>query len=319
MAEGYIDLSQEQYLSQFCAEMGLDVNTTIPAQCPQGGAQLSKDDPMTDEEKSKVDSYPLRRVLGKLMFNMVCCNPTISHALKRLARFVTDPRPSHIAEAKHLLRYVAGTAHEAHRLRGGADAKVVLSYVCDSNDSNDPDHRRSINGCLEFFGQYFEVRNGIKTLGNPSFFGWYSEYTIWVPESSCVSEMYGIAGTLRKAKYTRPFLGEISSIPFLAGVRQTEPTTIMSDCSSAILIARGQHPGRFKGTKHLERRVFAIQISNAIRQTQMELIASDLNVCDLLVTWKNANNYLKLRKVLSGHEYSPRRPARGARQEGGNK
>ena len=102
-------------------------------------------------------------------------------------------------------------------------------------------------------------KDGQKVLGDISVFDWNNCWTLWAPESGCVSEIYAIAVALRKIKYFRPFLNELAEIPFLEGLKQEAPTIIWSDCQAGIKIGDGEHPGRFKVTKHLERRYFGIQ------------------------------------------------------------
>jgi hypothetical protein len=157
---------------------------------------------------------------------------------------------------------------------------------------------------MGFFGNYSEVRDGIRVIAQPSFFEWSTAYTLWVPESSCVSEIYAIARCLRQVKYTRPFLGELSNIPFLVGLRQQGPTEILSDCQAAITISSGKHPGRFKGTKHLERRMFASQMAVEIGQIKFVHVPSDMNIADVQATYKDKQNFIKMRNGLAGHEFA---------------
>jgi hypothetical protein len=159
-------------------------------------------------------------------------------------------------------------------------------------------------------GEYFVSSNGICTIGAPAFFDWCSVWTLYVAESSCVSELYAIATALRKVKYFRPFLAEIAmTVKCLAQLSQPTATPIFSDCESAVTIAEGGHPARFKGTKHLERRFFSIQQAIGLGIARMDRASSVLNCADIGATYKDAANFVQQRTVLMGNTYdAPTRP-----------
>ena len=309
MAGGFVDLSQTQYCKDL-VEKALGPHL-IPVSSPETKEVLTKAQcPQTDDERAEMAKFPFREHAGRLMFNLTCVRPAIMHALKCVLQFTSDPGPAHKRALLRICRYVAGCPDAKLRLHGSRDYNISLGVICDSDDANNPDHRRGINCVLTFIGEYFVSTHGVLTIGVPAFFDWCSVWTLYVAESSCVSELYAIATALRKVKYFRPFLEEIASlIKALAQLRQLVATPIYSDCESAVTIAEGGHPARFKGTKHLERRFFSIQQAIGLALARMARASSLLNCADIGATYKDASNFIQQRTVLMANSYgAPARP-----------
>jgi len=64
------------------------------------------------EGPSDNSGYPLRRVVGGILYIAVAGRPDISFAIARLARFTAAPTAAAVAEAKHLLKCLAATQFE---------------------------------------------------------------------------------------------------------------------------------------------------------------------------------------------------------------
>jgi hypothetical protein len=308
MEQGYVDLSQEAY----CREMvfkafGKAPEELIPVATPETNETLTKSQaPTTTEDIEEMQAFGFREHGGRALYNMTCCRPPISHSLKMVLQFSSNPGVAHKRALLRIIRYISGCCGARLRLHGSRDYRVALGVICDSDDANNPDHRRSLNAVLSFIGNYFVVKEGVMEVGTPAFFDWSSSWTVWVAESSCVSELYAIALSLRKVKYFRPFINELASkIIAIGALLQVSPTAIFSDCESAITIAQGSHPGRFKGTKHIERRFFSIQQAIEEMITIMARAASSLNVADILATYKNKAVFVIMRNILMGNVYAP--------------
>lgn len=79
------------------------------------GAQLS---PATAKDSSKVKDFPYTSIVGKCMYLATCTHPDIAYTIHELARFMANYGPSHIAVAKHLLRYLQDTTSHSITLGG---------------------------------------------------------------------------------------------------------------------------------------------------------------------------------------------------------
>jgi hypothetical protein len=319
IAEAYVDLSQERYCEDLVRKaLGDD---PVPVKAPETKEVLSKAQcPQNDDEIAEMANFPFREHAGRLMYNMTMVRPCIMHALKCVLQFSSNPGPAHKRALLRIVRYVAGCTGAKLRLHGSRDYRVTLGVICDADDANNPDHRRSINCVFSFLGEYFVKIDGICRIGTPAFFAWNSAWTLYVAESSCVSELYAIATALRSVKFFRPFLDEIALVVSALGdLRQIEATPILSDCNSAVLIAQGGHPARFKGTKHVERRFFSVQQAIALLLCKMLRASSTLNCADIGATFKDVANFLQQRLVVMANDYGPpkrpfkieQRPKRG--------
>jgi hypothetical protein len=133
IAEGYYDLSQEQYALSTARVLGLE--NCNPSRTPEIKDTLSASDGAhTPEELEAAANFPYRRLIGMLLFLCVCCRPDLMHALKVVCQFVTNPGPKHIEAVKQLVRYVATYPTGVLRLYGSKDPRVTLGIFCDSDD-----------------------------------------------------------------------------------------------------------------------------------------------------------------------------------------
>jgi hypothetical protein len=75
-----------------------------PCQVPlEARLRLSK-----ESTNSLVDATQYRSLIGSLRY-LVNTRPDLAYAVGYLSRFMEKPATDHLAAAKHLLRYVAGT------------------------------------------------------------------------------------------------------------------------------------------------------------------------------------------------------------------
>ena len=65
--------------------------------------------PSTEKEKGKMSIIPYSSAVGCLMYVMVCTRPDISHAIRVVSRFLTNPGKAHWEAVKWIFRYLRGT------------------------------------------------------------------------------------------------------------------------------------------------------------------------------------------------------------------
>ena len=70
--------------------------------------------------KARMEAYPYRHVIGKLMYLAVCIRPDISEAVSELSRFNANPELKHWESAMRVLRYLSGTAGVGLLFKKGA-------------------------------------------------------------------------------------------------------------------------------------------------------------------------------------------------------
>ena len=67
-------------------------------------------------------------------------------------------------------------------------------------------------------------------------------------------------------------------------------------------------PARYKGTKHMERRYFALQQTIAAKIAQLMHIRSEDNPADLGATFKTIREFKHLRTLIMGLDFDKNRP-----------
>ena len=71
----------------------------------------------------------------------------IGYAVNQLARAMSKPSKAHMAAAKHLLRYLAGTTNFATTYKRGS---CKLTAFSDANWGNNPNHGKSTSSYIAF-------------------------------------------------------------------------------------------------------------------------------------------------------------------------
>ena len=296
---GYVDLCQSTFAFELARDLGYVKGSGRKVESPEIAQQvLSKTQggiaaEVDDKARAEIENFNYRSFMGRVIYLLTCTRPDILHAAKILGQFVCDPGQPHIAAMRRLGAYIGKTHDQPLRLHGPRNMEdAIIGLVGDSDDANNPDTRRSLNAVFGFIGSITH---------KPAMFYWHSEWTTWVTSSSCVSEMYVLALMLKIVLEYKPFLESL-------GFDQDGPTLLHSDSSSAITIMNGSHPARYKGTKHMERRYFALQQAIAARIAQLEHISSENNPADLGATFKTIREFKHLRTLIMGLDFDKNRP-----------
>jgi hypothetical protein len=104
-----------------------------------------------DSSSPLVDQTEYRSPIGSLRY-LLHTRPELTFSVSYLSRFMECPRQEHMAAAKHLLRYVAGSLEYGlyyPRVSGGTPR--VIGYS-DSDMVGDTDDSRSTSGITFFLG-----------------------------------------------------------------------------------------------------------------------------------------------------------------------
>ena len=292
----YVDLCQEQSILELGRDFNLHTTTMRRVRSPIGKERYSKDQGgkasnASDEIMTQIIEFEFRSPMGRVGYFVSCTRPDVLYAFKILAQFLNDPGMPHIHAVMRVIRYLVGTANQPLRLHAPASAQDLLAYVGDSDDANNEDHRRSLATVFGYIGVFDPER--------PMSMGcwyWKNFWTPWVTSSSCESEMHPAALATKHAMYIRPLLSEI-------GFAQQNPTPVIADSRSTIIISKSDHPGRHKGTKHVERRLFVTQQAQLAGIINMIHCSSEDNPADLGSTFKSIANFETLRTMVMGHEF----------------
>ena len=286
---------------------------------PETPTLLTKEQcPQSSDDRAEMEAFDFRARADRALFPLTCCRPDIVLTMMMVLQFTHNPDVPHTrAILKRVMRHVAHYCGKPPLIHGSRYYMTTLGAAFDCDDANIPEHCRSLKYVLYFPGQHFASADSKLIIDQAAPFGWSTctqQWTLLVAENSCVSELYAIAVALRKIKCFRPFLSELASrVEALRGLEQTGATPILSDCESAVIIAEGPHPVRYKGTKHLEHHYFSVQQAVLLGIAEMRRCASQLNVADIGCTFKDMGNFLQQRLVLMQNEFLP--PSRAFKVE----
>ena len=123
--------------------------------------------------------------------------PDITYAIQQVCLYMHDPRESHLAALKRLLRYIRGTVDYGLTLYRSPAAELVV--YTDADWAGCPDTRRSTSGYAVFLG------------GN--LVSWSSKRQPVVSRSSAEAEYRVVANGVAEATWLRQLLVELHSPP----------------------------------------------------------------------------------------------------------
>ncbi|XP_048615526.1 secreted RxLR effector protein 161-like [Brassica napus] len=165
-------------------------------------------------EENSIDEKKYRRSIGCLRY-LIHTRPDLSYSIGVLSRYMVDPKRSHDAALKHVLRYLRGTL--SHGLTYKRASKTKLLGYSDSSLDVDVDDGRSITGHMFYLEE--------------SHITWCSQKQEIVAFSSCEAEFMAATETAKQAIWLQELLSEITG-------DECEKVIIRVDNKSAISLTK---------------------------------------------------------------------------------
>ncbi|THH07313.1 hypothetical protein EW145_g3454 [Phellinidium pouzarii] len=226
-----LSLSQRQYIIDILERFEMSNCTTVTTPLPDGHRLSKAMAPKDAEEIAFMKTVPYRQLVGALMYLAVATRPDISYAVGVLARFSSNPGPSHWKAAKHLCRYLQGTKDMKLTYTPDPHAPELFTTFSDADHGGDEDNRRSTSGMV--------VKMGTGAIS------WASRLQTIVTLSTTEAEYISAVQSGQEIIWLRNLLSEF-------GYEFTGPSTLYVDNQSALAVARNpEHHGRMK---HLDLR-----------------------------------------------------------------
>ena len=230
-------LSSHLYVSELLSEWNL--TSCKPASTPFPGK-------MTDFPHAPLNSLPdisdadltpkYQRIVGCLLYLAITTRPDIAYYAMWLGQHNSKPTRAHFLAAKHVLRYLAGTASLALRL--GSPSPLLPSTLSgfmqnmgcsDADWASDALDRKSISG----YSFYFEG----------SLVSWSATKQKSIALSSTEAEYYAMSHAFKEALWLRVFLGVLRfPVP--------RPFPILSDNQAACSLSNS--PAVSARSKHID-------------------------------------------------------------------
>jgi len=236
------------------------------------GVKLSKQDcPKEGEPKP---AFPYREVVGSVSYLAQATRPDISYQVSQLAKFCNNYGEPHCRAAKHLLRFLVGTADLG--IVFDLEAKNTDFHVfTDSDHAGCPDTGRSTTSFVNLL------------MGAPV--AWLTRRQASVTLSTMAAEVTAITEAVKQILYGRQFMAD-------AGVPLKSTTIVFCDNQASISFAK--HDGHHSRTKHIAVRVFFLREQIAAKVISLRWISTQTNVADILTKTVTKAVYLVLTKLL---------------------
>ena len=224
---GGITLKQERYAKKILEETRMqDCNMVHVPMDPSLNFSKACDEKRVDEKE-------YRRNVGCLRY-LLHTRPDLSYSVGVMSRYMAEPRTSHEAAMKQILRYLQGTRTRGLTFKRGNNSK--LSGYSDASHNVDNDDGRSTTGHIFYF------------LDSP--ITWCSQKQETVALSSCEAEFMAATEAAKQAIWLQDLLSEIIGKP-------CEKVVIYIDNKSAIALTK--NPVFHGRSKHIHRRYHFIR------------------------------------------------------------
>jgi len=213
-------LCQKKYTQDLLQEMHM--LHSKPLSLPMGShVKLTK---YEGRKLHSPDTY--RRLVGKLIY-LTITRPDISFAVQVLSQFMHEPTETHMAAAKHVLRYLNATPAQGILL--SSCSSLSLSGYCDSDWGSCCDSRKSTTGFCVLLGA--------------SPISWKVKKQSVVARSSAEAEYRAMASTCCEIVWLLALLKDL-------GLTHLSPVTLYCDNQAALHISA--NPVFHERTKHIE-------------------------------------------------------------------
>ena len=292
--ERYWSITQETYILDLCASMGLLPENCKAARTPEVKRDWTKEnsEAVDDAERRRVADFGVRNALGGIQWVLTCTRPDTMHAVKNPSQFVTDPGDAVVHGLKRIGRYLLGNAKEGLRLYGN-EGEVEMCLASDADDAGSSDHRRSLLCWVNWIGP--PLTN--TTSARRAVFQWTNKWSIAVASGSMESEIYAIHAATKSSTPIRGLLHEI-------GLANGAPSRLAVDSASSRTVLQGEYSEKIStGVKHIDRRVLGVRQQFSAGIYTLDWVPSADNISDIGAAYKSHVEFERLRTMLVGYEF----------------
>jgi hypothetical protein len=263
--EDTIFISQSKYAKNIVKKFGLDSASHKKTPAPTH-LKLTK-----DESGISVDQSQYRSMIGSLLY-LTASRPDITFAVGVCARYQADPKVSHLAQVKRILKYVNGTCNYGI-LYSHSDCCKLIGY-CDADWAGSADDRKSTSG-----GCFF--------LGN-NLISWFSKKQNSVALSTAEAEYIAAGSSCSQMMWMKQMLQEYNV--------EQDVLTLYCDNLSAINISK--NPIQHSRTKHIDIRHHFIRDLVEDNVITLEHVNTEEQIADIFTKALDLKKFEKLRGML---------------------
>lgn len=257
---GNITVNQKQYIESLLANFGMaeckPVSTPIAEKMEFKRADCPADN---SADQADMRHYDYRGLVGSLNYLATTSRPDISFVAHTLSSYLNNPGFNHWTAAKHVLRYLRGTAD--YQLTFNHDPNgIKLVGWSDSDYAGQLDTRKSTSGVC------FSLHN------NGACISWMSKLQPTVATSTAEAEINAATEASKEAVHLQQLLASM-------GFPQSLPTTIWVDNQAAIAIAK--NPVQQTKTKHYAIKLLFVRELVLNQEVVLTYIPTEENNADI--------------------------------------
>jgi len=115
-----VRLSQEQYCNDVLKRFQMSDCTPVDTPCEANLNLAASDSPPLDKKRDAEVVRHYQQLIGACMYLTCFTRGDCNFAVNQCARIMSNPGPTHIAAAKRILRYLAGTRSRGITYKRGA-------------------------------------------------------------------------------------------------------------------------------------------------------------------------------------------------------
>src|SRR6201999_3330088 len=145
-----ISLSQHQYIEDMLDHYGFATCNAVTTPLDPG-LVLEKTKTLSDTDKEFMAKAPYINAVGSLPYLAQCTRPDIAYAVGALARYNSNPSPTHWNAVAHLFKYLQGTKYYELVYGATGQEEIFVTYS-DSNHGACKDTGRSTGGYVVKIG-----------------------------------------------------------------------------------------------------------------------------------------------------------------------
>ena len=108
-SKNLVSLSKEPYIKKILELFKMQDCKLIDTSIEKGDTLSQKLCPKTSDEKEQMNKVPCLRVIGSLMYDIMCTRPDIYHVVGMTNRYQSNPTQAHWKAVKRILRSLKGT------------------------------------------------------------------------------------------------------------------------------------------------------------------------------------------------------------------
>ena len=265
-----ITLRQERYANKILSETGMEgCNATHTPM--EFGLKISK-----AQEEQSINEGDYRRNIGCLRY-LLHTRPDLSFSVGLLSRYMHQPKQSHTAALKQVLRYLKGTTSLGLRYTRANDVKLI--GYSDSSHNIDEDDGRSTTGHVFYL--------------NDCPISWCSTKQETVALSSCEAEFMAATEASKQAIWLQELLEEVTE-------QEYQKIVIYIDNKSAIALTK--NPVFHGRSKHIHKRYHFIRECVENGQVDVQHIPGSMQRADILTKALGRIKFKEMKELIGVHD-----------------